>query len=142
MASFSEIRDAIRAVLAAELPDAFLYATVPEATNLPAIVVMPAEAEFPFEMGRATDTWRFDLAVMTSFGDAETAQNQLDAFLSGGGQSSIRQILMRNRQLGRVDVLAAWVSGMSDYGTNFTMAAVENIGCKLRVIVKTKSPDW
>lgn len=142
MASFSEIRDAIKAVLAVELPEIFLYATVPEAVNLPAVVVAPAEAEFPLEMGRATDVWQFDLIVMTSFGDAELAQNQLDAYLSGGGVSSIRQALMRNRQLGRLDVMTAYVSGMSDYGTNYTMAAVENIACKLRVIVKTTAPDW
>ena len=142
MASFAELREAIIAVLDDALPDVSLYARVVDRANLPAIVVQPAEAEFPLEMGRATDVWQFDLVIMTSFGDVELAQDQLDAFLSGGGATSVRQIVMHNRQLGRDDVMVAYVAGMSDYGANFTMAGVENVGCKLRLTVKTKAPDW
>lgn len=142
MASFGELRDAIKAVLAAALPGATVYDTVPESANLPAIVVQPAEAEFPLTMGRATDTWQFDLIVMTSYGDAGIAQNRLDAYLSGAGDTSIRQIIMRNSSLGRGDVMTAYIAGMSDYGANFTMAGVDNIGCRLRLIVETTGPDW
>jgi hypothetical protein len=142
MASFADLRDAIIAVLDAELADVHLYAKVVDRANLPAIVVQPGPAEFPLEMGRATDTWQFELNVMTAWSDAELAQDTLDAFLSGGGATSIRQIFMRNRQLGRTDVVAAYVAGMSDYGAHFTMAGVDNVGCKLQMIVKTKAPDW
>lgn len=142
MATFAELRDAIVSTLGDALPGVHLYAKVPERTNLPAIVVQPAEATFPFTMGAAQDEWQFDLVVMTSFGDAGLAQDQLDTFLSGSGTTSLRHIFMRNKQLGRNDVLAAYVSGMSDYGSNFTMAGVENIGCKLRVIVATTGPTW
>jgi hypothetical protein len=145
MASFSELRDSIIAVLDEALPEeqgVSLYAKVADRANLPAIVVQPGPAEFPVEMGRATDTWNFDLNVMVNLGDTELAQGQLDQFVSGGGALSIRQIFMRNRQLGRTDVTVAYVAGMSDYGANFTMAGVENLGCKLQVIVKTKAPDW
>jgi hypothetical protein len=38
--------------------------------------------------------------------------------------------------------MAAYVAGMSDYGANFTMAGVDNIGCKLRLIVATTGPAW
>lgn len=142
MASFAELRQAIKTILAGALEDVHLYDQVPETANLPAIVVQPADATFPFTAARAEDEWQFDLVVMTSFGDAGLAQDQLDVFLSGSGPKSIRQIFMLNKQLGRDDVLAAYVAGMSDYGANFTMAAVENIGCKLRVVVATTGPAW
>jgi hypothetical protein len=142
MATFTDLRDAIIAILDDALQDVHLYAKVVEHANLPAIVVQPGSATFPLEMGRATDEWQFELVVMTSYGDAVLAQDQLDTFLSGGGPTSIRQIFMRNRQLGRTDVLVAYVGGMSDYGAQFTMAGVDNVGCKLQVIVKTKAPDW
>jgi|SRR4051812_17181133 hypothetical protein len=145
MATFAELRDAIIAVLDDALPEeqgVSLYAKVADRANLPAIVVQPAEATFPFTMGRAEDEWQFDLNVMVSFGDAELAQDQLDGFLSGSGPLSIRQIFMRNKTLGRADVMAAYVAGMSDYGANFTMAGVENIGCKLRLVVATTGPAW
>lgn len=142
MASFAELRDAIIAVLNDALQGVSLYAKVPDRANLPAIVVQPAESTFPLTMGRAEDEWQFDLVVMVSYGDAALAQDQLDTFLSGGGPTSIRQIFMRNRGLGRTDVTSAYVAGMSDYGANFTMAGVDNIGCRLRVIVATTGPAW
>lgn len=145
MATFAELRDAIIAVLGDALPEepaVSLYAKVVDRANLPAIVVKPDTSEFPLEMGRATDTWQFELIVMVGWGDAVLAQDQLDLFLSGGGVTSIRQIFMQNRQLGRTDVTVAYVAGMSDYGASFAMAGVDNLGCKLHVVVKTKAPDW
>lgn len=145
MASFSELRDAIIAVLDEALPDELgvsLYAKVADRVNLPAIVVQPSEATFPFTMGRAQDEWQLDLVVMVPLGDIEVAQDQLDAFLSGSGPTSIRQIFMRNKTLDRVDVQAAYVAGMSDYGSTFTMAGVDNLGCRLHVAVTTTGPAW
>jgi hypothetical protein len=143
MASFSELRDAIIAVLDADLPDdVHTYARVVDRANLPAIVVEPADATFPFTSAAAEDEWQFDLIVMTSARDVVLAQEELDAFLSGSGVTSIRQIFMRNKNLGRNDVLAAYVSGMSSYGVSFAMAGVDNLGCRLRVIVATTGPTW
>lgn len=142
MATFGELRDAIIATLDAALPDVHLYAKVPDRANLPAIVVQPAESTFPFTMARAQDEWQFDLIVMTPYGDAVIAQDQLDAYLSGAGPTSLRQIIMRNRGLGRGDVVSAYISGMSDYGASYAMAGVDNIGCKLRLIVATTGPAW
>jgi hypothetical protein len=142
MATFAELRDAIVTVLGDALPDVNLYAKVVDRANLPAIVVQPGPATFPFTMGRAEDEWQFDLVVMVSYGDAATAQDQLDTYLSGSGATSIRQILMRNRGLDRTDVTAAYVAGMSDYGTSFAMAGVDNLGCKLQVVVATTGPAW
>ena len=142
MASFVEIREAIRAVLAVELPNVHVYATVVEVANVPAIVVQPADATFPVQVGRANDVWQFDLVVMTSFGDAEVGQNQLDAYLSASGPTSIRQIIMRHPLLDRADVMTAYVSGFSDYGARFSMAAIDHIGCKVRLTVQTTGPAW
>lgn len=143
MATFAELRDAIIAVLDDALPDnVHTYAKVVDRANLPAIVVKPVDATFPFVAAAAEDEWQFDLIVMTSARDVVLAQEELDAFLSGGGPTSIRQIFMRNKALGRNDVLAAYVSGMSDYGVSFAMAGVDNLGCRLRVIVATTGPTW
>jgi hypothetical protein len=142
MATFAELRTAIKTVLADALDDVHLYDTVPETANLPAIVVQPSEATFPFTMGAAQDEWQFDLVVMVSSRDFTLAQTELDIYLSGSGSTSIRQIVMRNKQLGRNDVMAAYVAGMSDYGAQFAMAGVDNIGCRLRVIIATTGPTW
>lgn len=142
MASFGDLRDAIVAVLDTELADTHLYGLVPERANLPAIVVQPAEATFPFTNARATDEFEFDLVVMTSPADMGLGQSRLDAYLSGEGATSIRQIFMRHRRLDRDDVLAAYVAGMSDYGSAFGMAGIDNVGCRLRVIVQANGPGW
>jgi hypothetical protein len=142
MASFTELRDAIKSVLGVELPGVHVYARVVEVSNLPAIVVQPADATFPLQAGRADDVWQFDLVVMTSFGDAVLGQDQLDTYLSASGATSIRQIIMRHPQLDRTDVMNAYVSGFSDYGARFSMAAVDNVGCKVRLTVQTTGPAW
>jgi hypothetical protein len=142
MATFADLRAAMVTVLGGALSDVTVYANVPDRANLPAIVVEPADATFPFTSGRAEDEWQFDLVVMVPYGDAGIAQDRLDVYLSGDGATSIRQIFMQNKNLGRTDVLAAYVAGMSNYGASFTMAGVENIGCKLRVIVATTGPAW
>jgi hypothetical protein len=56
MATFAELRTAIKTVLADALDDVHLYDTVPETANLPAIVVQPSEATFPVHDGRALKT--------------------------------------------------------------------------------------
>jgi hypothetical protein len=142
MASFGELREAIAAVLTVELPDVHVYARSPEDANLPAVVVQTVESEFPLQAGAANDVWLFDLIVMASFGDATVAQGQVDAYLSGSGPTSLRQIFMRHRQLDRADVMNAWVSGFSEYGSSFNMAAVDNIGCRVRLTVQTTGPAW
>lgn len=142
MATFTELRDAAIAVLDDALADTHLYARVVDRANLPAIVVEPVDATFPFTSAAAEDEWQFDLIVMTSARDIVLAQEELDAYLSGSGEKSIRQIFMRTPRLGRGDVLAAYVGGMSDYGVNFAMAGVDNLGCKLRLVVATTGPTW
>jgi hypothetical protein len=142
VATFAELRDAIVTILGDALPGVTLYAKVPDRANLPAIVVQPVDATFPFTQARAEDEWQFELVVMVAYTDAAIAQDQLDQYVSGSGPTSIRQIFMRNRGLGRTDVLAAYVAGMSDYGANFAMAGVDNLGCKLQVVVATTGPAW
>jgi hypothetical protein len=144
MASVTELREAIKTVLAVELPEVTVYATAVLDANLPAIVVRPAPelAEFPLQTGQANDVWQFDLIVMTSFGEASVGQGQLDKYLSGEGSTSIRQIFMRHPHLDRADVTIAYVSGISEYGSGYNMASVDNIGCRVRLTVKTTGPAW
>jgi hypothetical protein len=110
---------------------------VPEVSNLPAAVVVPLTANFDVAMGRGTDTWEFDIAVLVSWTDSDIAQDSLDDFVTGSGDKSIRQVVFQNRSLG-LTAVDAHVSSMSDYGSSFSMASVQHIGAKLRLVVHTK----
>lgn len=137
MASLSEIRDAVKTTLESAIEGLTAYDTVPEVSNLPAAVVVPLTADFDVAMGRGTDTWEFDIPVLVSFTDADIAQDSLDDFVTGAGGKSIRQAVFQNKTLGLSDV-DAHISEMSDYGSSFEMASVQNIGAKLHLIVYTK----
>jgi hypothetical protein len=137
MSSLQSIRDAIKTTLESAIDSLSAYDTVPGATNLPAVVVVPSTANFNVAMGRGTDTWEFDLAVMVPYTDADIAQDALDNYVTGAGDSSIRQAIFQNRDLGLSDT-DAHISGMSDYGSRFEMAGIQNIGAKLRLVVHTK----
>lgn len=137
MASLSTIRDAIKTTLESAIGGLSVYDTVPEASNLPAIVVVPNMASFDVAMGRGVDTWEFDLAVLVSFSDADIAQDSLDDYVTGAGPKSVRQAIFNNKTLGLTDA-NAHVHEMSDYGSGFEMAKVQHIGAKLRLVVHTK----
>lgn len=137
MASLQAIRDAIKTTLESAIEGLTVYDTVPEVSNLPAAVVVPLSANFVVAMGRGADTWTFELPVLVSYTDADIAQDSLDDFVTGAGAKSIRQVVFQNKGLGLDDV-DAHISGMSDYGTAFTMADVQHIGAKLQLTVHTK----
>ncbi|GAA2092329.1 hypothetical protein [Actinomadura alba] len=139
MASLQTIRDAIRTTLNG-ISDLHVYDTVPEASNLPAAVVMPDTANFNVAMGRGMDTWEFDIAVLVSWGESGVAQDRLDAYVTGAGARSIRQAIFSNRNLGLADT-DAHISRMSDYGGQFDMAGIDNIGARLRLVVHTKGTE-
>lgn len=140
MASLQNIRDAIKTTLEGSIDSLFAYDTVPEISNLPAVVVVPDNANFDVAMGRGTDTYEFDLAVLVSFTDAGIAQDSLDDYVTGAGSKSIRQAVFQNRALGLTGV-NAHVSGMSDYGSSFEMSDIQHIGAKLRLVVHTKGTE-
>lgn len=136
MASLLAIRDAIKTTLDANLAEVEIYDTVPDVAHTPAIVVMPAEADFDVAMGRGTDRWELDLYVLCSRAVADEGQDQLDVYVTGAGDSSVRELIFNNATLGGVAV-DAHVSGMRGYGGQFEVAQITHIGAILRLVVLT-----
>lgn len=136
MAGLEAIRDAIKTTIEAGIPTLHCYDTVPEATNLPAVVVAPTAADFDVTMGRGTDTWTFTLAVLVQSLDADLGQDRLDALVTGAGATSIRQCIFNARSLGLANV-DAHVSAMSGYGGTFESAGANHIGATLTLNVHT-----
>lgn len=136
MASLGAIRDAIKATLAT-IDGVRIYDTVPDQINLPAVLILPIEADFNKAFGRGHDSYSFDLFVMTSRTVARTSQDALDAFLNGSGARSIRATIFAAQGLGLDDGTQAHVTGMSRYGGSFPAAGIDHIGAALRLNVTT-----
>lgn len=136
MASLAAIRDAVKTTITANVSGVEVYDTVSDVAITPAVVVYPAEADFNVVMGRGTDTWEFDLYVLCQRAVADEGQDALDAYVTGAGSSSIRQVVFNNRTLGLTGI-DAHVSGMSEYGGFFESAQIPHVGAKLRLVVLT-----
>lgn len=138
MATLSDIRTAIAATIAANVAGLEVYGRVPDVIHTPAVVVEPAAADFNVAMGRGTDTWTFALYVLCARTVATEGQDQLDVYVTGAGDSSLREIIFENRTLGlAAGALDASISGMSDYGATFESAGIPHVGAVLTLIVHT-----
>lgn len=141
MATLQAIRDGIKATLEGAIPSLHVYDTVPDtASILPAVVVMPTDANFNVAFGRGTDEWNFDLLVLTSYGEASIGQDTLDDLVCGSGVSSIRRVIFENRSLGLSETDAN-ISGMTNYGTTMASGGVDHIGATLRLYVVTSGKE-
>lgn len=132
------VRDAIVATVTGAIPALNGYDTVPDAPNLPALIVQPATCLFADEfVQRGMDVWEFDLLVLVSARDMELAQDELDAFVTGAGDSSIRLVVRNNRSLG-LDGTTSFVDRLDSYGARFDAAQVDHVGAVLRLVVRTQ----
>lgn len=137
MSSLKDIRDAVKTTIETNITSLRAYDTVPEAVELPAVVLQPTGSDFDQAMGRGTDRWDFDLIVLVSWGDSDLAQDQLDVYVSGAGTDSIRQTIFQNKTLGLSDV-DAHVAGLNEYGVQYQAASIDHLGATLQLIVYTK----
>jgi hypothetical protein len=136
MSSVAQIRTALKTTVSAAIPSLFVYDTVADAVNLPALIVEPAASDFAVAMGRGTDTHTFNLYVLTSWREAGLAQNDLDAFVTGAGALSIRAAVFATPRLGLADSHAN-VTGMRNYGASFTVGDIDCVGAVLEMVVHT-----
>lgn len=135
MASLSAIRSALADTIGAAIDDLTGYPTVPEVANLPAFVVMPRAVDFTQAFGRGVDRYDFDVIVLVSRRDDELAQADLDEYVNGFGEKSIRQAIWNARDLGiGVD---ATVTAVSDYGAQYDVGDISNAGARFAVQVLT-----
>lgn len=133
MSSIPAVRDAFKATLETNISGLRCYDTVPEVTNVPAVIVEPASADFNAFNGSCSK-WEFDLYVLVSRVDAPRGQDALDAYIGGSGSSSIRKVVKDNPTLGLADVDAT-VESMRAYGGSFDSMGVKYIGAILRACV-------
>lgn len=146
MASLAEIRTALKTTLNAAIPGLNVYAQVPDVTQLPAVVALPAPpsttglvCDFNGAFGRGLDTWHLDLYVLVSRTDSVLAQQALDQYVTGAGPKSIRRIVYEVPDLGLADGTDAHAEGVRDYGGEFRTAQIPHIGAVVRLTVRTSS---
>lgn len=84
MTTLKAMRDALKATIKASVPGVIIYDTVPDVSQLPAVVVEPLKADSgSFRSG--LDTWLFDITIMVSRQETSVSQNLLDDLLDGEG---------------------------------------------------------
>lgn len=137
MASLTQIRSALKATVANELPHVQVYDTVPDNPITPAVVIMPQTASFDGAFQRGLDTWEFELYVLVSRSDASSSQDDLDAYITGDGPLSVRRILYEHADIGLTDGTDATLSGMRGYGGTFEAATLNYTGAVMVVTVRT-----
>lgn len=140
MASLKQIRGAVKTTLETHLAGVTVHRTVPGSAAGIIVVVAPADdegADFLVAMNRGQDTYRLDLTVLVPASTLELRQDQLDDYVTGAGDKSIRQVVFTNRTLGLPDT-DAHVSGMSGYGADYSLGATQYLGAVLRLIVHTE----
>lgn len=133
MSSLTQIRDALkRTIIQSGLN---VYETVPDVTNSPAAVIMPDIADYLGAFGMGSDEYHFDIPVLVASHNIRDAQRQLDEFVTGKGEKSVREFLFRNSSLGLDDVDCI-VKGFKGYGPGYKSATTEFVGAVLKVCVR------
>lgn len=136
MATLAAIRDGIKDTLMQNIAGLHVYDTVPDDHAVPCVLVVPQSADFHVSMARGSDTWEFDLVVIVSRVDVRAGQDQLDAFVSGSGAKSVRQVIFQNSTLG-LENTDSTVKSMKGYGGNYDTAGNNYVGAVLRLVVTT-----
>ena len=137
MATLSEIRDGLKTTVS-NISGLRCYDTIPDnAINFPVAIFIPTGIDFDLAMQRGTDLYTFDMLVAVQRADSRTAQDKLDAFITGSGSSSIRQIIFNNRDLGLTDTDARVVN-MTNYAADVNLNGIDGVGATLSIEVYTK----
>lgn len=135
MANFAQIRQALVATIEDHCEtEMFIYDKVPENPHTPALVVKPLSADYTVTF--ALDAkYEFQLYMLVRRTDGETAQEQLDGFVSHFGPDSIRQAVWDKPTLGLQNV-DALVYAMTSYGGQFEAAKIPHMGAIIKVRVE------
>lgn len=138
MASLQEVRDGLKTTLENNIDGLRVYDVVPDyAINFPVAIVLPVNINFNVAMQRGTDQYTFDILVAVERGNSRTAQDKLDAYITGQGSSSLRQAIFNNRTLG-LDNTDANVTGVSNYAADVNLNGIDAIGANISLEVFTK----
>lgn len=133
--TLAEVREALVATIRDNIEiEIFEYHNVPDVTQLPAIVARPLSAKYVVNMG-SDATYEFQLYVLTSRRDTDTAQDDLDALVSHYGPNSVPRAINGNDELG-IDGVSALCYAMDGYGGQYQTAKIPHIGAILKVRVE------
>lgn len=137
MSTLTQIRRALATTISDGVAsEVFDYAHVADVQQLPAVVIIPEEADFSGAFQRGLDEWKIDVYVLVPRTETVNAQEELDEYITGSGPESIRQVIYNNPTLGLADT-DAYVLGVKGYGGEFQSARVPHIGAVLKVCVRT-----
>lgn len=109
------------------------YARPVGEVNVPAVVVMPGQIVFDDTMERGSDLLSFTLVLLVADSDSDLAQQQLDDYLAGSGDKSLKAAIEGDQTLGGV---ADWtvVKGVQAYGL-IEYSGRQYVGARLPVEV-------
>lgn len=94
----STVRDNLKTQLSS-ISGLRIYDTVPDSINTPAAVVGMLDMDFDATMNRGFDRATLDVILITGRMSERSAQNTLDTYLSGSGNSSIKTVVEANKTL-------------------------------------------
>lgn len=99
MASITTMRQAIATNLSS-IAGLRTAALIPEDPKPPIAVVTFDNVNYDFSMGRGLDEYTFRVIVVVGRVNTRGAEQNLDAFMSGSGASSVKAAIERDRSLG------------------------------------------
>jgi hypothetical protein len=135
MATITEVRQAVSDVLSAA--GIRCEPWVPEVPVPPCVIVYPDGVEFDAAFDRGLDSILLKLRVVTQWVSGRASQDELDTYLSGSGDVSIRQIVAANSDLDLANT-SARVVRVTDYGSWFDTAGVAYGSAVVEVEVLTE----
>lgn len=115
MATLSAVRDALQTRLAT-ISGLRVHDTIPDAVSPPAAIITPADGTYDVTQGGTAVDYTFRVTLIASRTGVRTGQDQLDAYLSPSGSSSVAAAIDGDSDLGSV-VDSTRVVRFENYGT-------------------------
>jgi len=91
-------------------------ATIPDNVNPPYAIIAPSSVDYHRAFNNALSTYNYTITLVVGRVSERTAQNNLDAYCSPTGSSSIRVAIESDKTLGGI-VYDTIVTGMRNYGS-------------------------
>ena len=98
MALVSELRDGLKANLAT-ITGLRTADTVPDNPNPPIAIVLPQSVQYDNAFQHGMNTYTFSVLVIVNRVSQRTAQNSLDAYVSGTGSKSVKLAVESDKTL-------------------------------------------
>lgn len=132
MASLSAIRTGLKDRLTT-IPGLKAYAEAPGTVMVPCAMVLPGPIDFDQSMARGADLFVFEVRLLVGRPVDKLAQEHLDIYLAGSGESSVKAAIEGDGTLGGVADWARVVAVLS-YG-DIEHSGLPYLGARFRVEV-------